>query len=212
MKNDAVINELRRLNVEEQDINKLSRLTKGWMSRCLELQQQDYTLYGITVTYKPLRQGLHDWSPEALNKNFKHLFIHRFFRYHLFDGDKRWFEHHHDQVPYMFAFMDDNDGEHEWGPHLRHGTFGCYEFPEQKHHHAIMAVHPCHVKLMEAVLGKNTLLDHCPSALSSYVERADISWVMSGNRRRAKYAGGCPLDGWVRAMPRRHLLPSRFRE
>lgn len=148
--------------------------------------QEDRTLFHLTLTYKPYQDRIYQESD--VNKFFIKFYT-QYLLPHLL-GTRR-IQNKRELQPICLAFID----EHEMKPvkvsrlidtgELR----DCHEFPARLHHHAILAVHPSNVEVMQNLVGTNTLNsgEFSHKVMTSDLKECDAKRLLYASKMMKRY-------------------------
>lgn len=148
---------------------------KDWFERH---RNDGYSLYAVTITYKPRRSGL-DHTPEQINKIFHKTYFEKFLGKHLLRNN-HWQSKLKAIQPYAMCFVEEHEAKAV-------ATKTGYIFPSRLHHHVILAVHPATKSQMDKFLGEDTLLGLHPGIATTKVERADANWTLYSTKAYRAY-------------------------
>jgi len=179
---------------EELDCKHSNRLTRektAWIDRHHALERAGYIPYQFNVTYLPNLKSAKGHTSEEVMKKFISLYLYKFCRYYLFDGDKNWARNSHELQPYMDVFEEAHEHGAVFRPHLNEGAWRQYQFSDRLHHHGIISVHPMHVEKMDALVGqKNPLNQFSAHVMTSHVGRVqDKGWTTYILKDQYRFAG-----------------------
>jgi hypothetical protein len=182
-----VFNELEKINYPYTD--SLTRECIETMNRQLIFRENEYVGYDVTVTFIPHRKMPEGHKTETIQKQMKRLYLYGIVRAHLFEGDSRWAKNYHDYQPFSEFFMEEHAQKAVACPHYEGKIFKNFQFPERKHYHGILNVHPEMVERMDALLGENTLNDFGEGVMTSLIRRVrDIGWIGYMMKDHQKYS------------------------
>lgn len=149
--------------------------------------QEDRTLFHLTLTYKPYQDRIYQESDA--NK-----FFIKFYTQHLLPHllGTRQIQKKRELQPICLAFID----EHEMQPVKVSRLVDtsqprdCYEFPLRLHHHAILAVHPSNVEVMQNLVGTNTLnsSEFSYKVMTSDLKECDAIRLLYASKMMKRYS------------------------
>ena len=171
--------------------NKLTSEAIAWIERHKALAEAGYTQYQFNLTYFPNLKSAKGHTSEEVQKKFTDLYLYKFCRYYLFDGDKNWTSNSHELQPYLDVFEEAHEHGAIFRPHLNEGAWKQYQFSDRLHHHGIISVHPMHVEKMNDLVGKkNPLNPYSNHVMTSHVGLVyDSGWTTYILKDQDKFIG-----------------------
>lgn len=130
-------------NRSDPILTSTDRIRLGHAEYFYQLEQEEYSLYHLSLTYKPITNI--PLTPMIVNKFF--IRFHMDYLLPMLLGTKNI--HHmsnREFQPKVFSFLDEH----------RHDKFTGAGMPARLHHHAIYAVHPATKEIMDTYIGENT--------------------------------------------------------
>ena len=130
------------------------------------------TLYFMTFTYKPQRDQ--NPSKHAINKHFINIYTQLILPLILKTKNIHTVAQKRIQ-PICLSFLDEHQQTAVYRKSATNGTTPrgpSIVFPLRLHHHAILAVHPDHVPVLDALVGENTI----PKAFAAQLSQLESKY------------------------------------
>ena len=167
------------------NLKQLSNTNKSRVELAKRFQDykvEGYSLYHLTLTYKPY--GKKYYSEEDINLFFRTFYLQHFLPY-LLETNKYQRQWARRIQPICLAFLD----EHQTVAKqlvvqslAASGTQISYEFPLRLHHHAILAIHKDTLQKLLPLVGENTF------AKGNFSHKVMTSALVSCDAKRLLYA------------------------
>jgi len=152
--------------------------------------KEDYSLYSLTVTYKPYSSR--EYKEKDVNEFYKNFYLKSLLPYLMKTRNCTRPNKRHLQ-PISFVFLD----EHEMEPKKRtirdlsSDGQDCfeYQFPIRLHHHVVIAVPQQIIERMNSLIGENTIVkkNFSKKIMTSCIDTADLDWIPYASKRIDKY-------------------------
>lgn len=155
----------------------------------LEQEQNNRTLFHMTITYKPFSDR--DYSEKDVNVFFKNFYIKRFLPYLMNTRNYATIAMKLIQ-PITFSFVDEHEQKPidvEYFDSNLNNTRAVPVAPLRLHHHAILAVHQATIDRMNSLIGLNTLANNVfsPKIMTSDLKQCEPLRLMYASKLLRRY-------------------------
>ena len=155
----------------------------------LEQEQNNRTLFHMTITYKPFSDR--DYSEKDVNLFFKNFYIKRFLPYLMNTRNYATIAMKLIQ-PITFSFVDEHEQKPidvEYFDSNLNNTRAVPVAPLRLHHHAILAVHQATIDRMNSLIGLNTLANNVfsPKIMTSDLKQCEPLRLMCASKLLRTY-------------------------
>ena len=155
----------------------------------LEQEQNNRTLFHMTITYKPFSDR--DYSEKDVNLFFKNFYIKRFLPYLMNTRNYATIAMKLIQ-PITFSFVDEHEQKPidvEYFDSNLNNTRAVPVAPLRLHHHAILAVHQATIDRMNSLIGLNTLANNVfsPKIMTSDLKQCEPLRLMYASKLLRTY-------------------------
>ena len=152
-------------------------------------EQQGRTLYHLSITYKPHESR--EYSESDINKFFINFYTKTLLRYLLGTRNIHRLTIKHKQ-PITLCFVDRGQNKASESRLLNQQTISndtVYAYPDNLHHHAILAVHTDTVAKMDTLLGTNKLVngDFTHKPKTNDLRKCEAMTTLYANKSLKKY-------------------------
>lgn len=156
-------------------IDRTAMMKFALAEQMLELEKNEQrTLFHLSITYKSY--GDRTYGEEDVNQFFREFYVHRFLKF-MFGKN---FHEHRSLQPITYAFVDE---------HKIKRRSSDDALPLKLHHHAILAVHPETVEMIDKVVGTDTLVGKrfTHKVRTTYLRQCDAQTLLYAAKKMNKY-------------------------
>lgn len=165
----------------ELTYSRKSQLVIQLVEHFKEHRDQGKVLYALTVTYT--KHKAFSNVLKSIRNRFRHLYWDKFLPEVIFK-DKDWLGKYGHLQPTMYVFIE----EHQPKPHSETSSIGVVTtiFPDNLHHHAILAVNPQIAEEFDKICGENTLKHLCRGIMTTKLVPCDLGWTLYATKHLDK--------------------------